>query len=204
MGGGEILCGSLSEAKDSIAPKLMLRLGYFDSLADGMIRPLQDGRKAFYPFGLLVSGYIIPSDAIEAKIRRRIKSYFLAHLCIIIVLCTALNSWLSLLSAARYLLWVVSTSLTGQVAAILYYYPVIRRLERTQEKQSFLAAWSSMGARLNPVLLWILMILSFIFALMTTWFYVDHGDFQFLLSSLFCTFIWLFYLGMIYYRKTGG
>jgi succinate dehydrogenase hydrophobic anchor subunit len=50
-------------------------MGYFDGLTDALFKTAPDGRKIFYPHGIISRGYILPDDATYQKVRRFIKAW---------------------------------------------------------------------------------------------------------------------------------
>jgi hypothetical protein len=63
-------------------------MGYLDDITDVYFKTAQDGRKVFFPWGILGRGYTIGSEQDFKQLRRQIKIYLVA--CLILLLPPAL------------------------------------------------------------------------------------------------------------------
>jgi hypothetical protein len=51
------------------------RMGYFDALTSSYFKTAADGRKLFFPWGVLGRGYLLDSDRDYERLRRQLKTY---------------------------------------------------------------------------------------------------------------------------------
>ena len=84
-------------------------MGYFDALTSGYFKTAPDGRKLFFPWGILGRGYTIDSDPDYERLRRQVKAYTIVSL-VLIVGVTALQAYvgavvIGALLIAFYLGW---------------------------------------------------------------------------------------------------
>src|SRR3954454_2116217 len=84
-------------------------MGYFDALTSGYFKTATDGRKLFFPWGVLGRGYTIDSQQDYEQLRRQVKAYTIVSL-VLIVGVTALQAYvgavvLGALLIAFYLGW---------------------------------------------------------------------------------------------------
>ena len=63
-------------------------MGYFDGLTSGSFKTAQDGRRLFFPWGVLGSGYAIASEQDYQRLRRQVKAYMVAMLVLVMELVT--------------------------------------------------------------------------------------------------------------------
>ena len=59
-------------------------MGYFDGLISGSFKTTQDGRRLFFPWGVLGSGYSIASERDYQRLRQQVKGYMIVSLVLII------------------------------------------------------------------------------------------------------------------------
>ena len=67
-------------------------MGYFDALTSGYFKTAPDGRKLFFPWGVLGRGYTIDSEQDYERLRRQVKAYTIVSL-VLIVAVTALQAY---------------------------------------------------------------------------------------------------------------
>ena len=80
-------------------------MGYFDGLADVLFKTAPDGRKIFYPYGILGKGYILPDDASYQKCKRFIKTWHLFWIPFLLIIQLLPTFWtLFLISVPIYFL----------------------------------------------------------------------------------------------------
>jgi len=60
-------------------------VGYFDVLTSSSFKTAEDGRRLFFPWGILGSGYVIPSGEEFERLRRHVKAYTVISLYLIII-----------------------------------------------------------------------------------------------------------------------
>lgn len=59
-------------------------MGYFDGLTSGSFKTTQDGRRLFFPWGVLGSGYSIATEQDYQRLRQQVKGYMIVSLVLII------------------------------------------------------------------------------------------------------------------------
>jgi hypothetical protein len=59
-------------------------MSYFDGLTSGSFKTTQDGRRLFFPWGVLGSGYSIASEQDYRRLRQQIKGYMIVSLVLIL------------------------------------------------------------------------------------------------------------------------
>jgi hypothetical protein len=69
-------------------------MGYFDALTSGYFKTAPDGRKLFFPWGVLGRGYTINSEPDYERLRRQVKAYTVVSL-VLIVGVTALQAYVA-------------------------------------------------------------------------------------------------------------
>lgn len=125
---------------------------YTDLLTAGYIKTGADGRRIFYPWGLLGRGYIFPSNDAYERLNDLLKVFLVVTLAIILPI-----------GARGY--YVAATIL---LALSLVFYAVwisfeVRKLLRTDEKMAYSDGLTNM-ARLMPAwILWVFEIMSLLF-----------------------------------------
>src|SRR5687767_9421400 len=60
------------------------KAGYFNALTSGAFKVTPDGRRLFFPWGVLGRGYEIPSESDYQRLHRLMKIYVVASLVLII------------------------------------------------------------------------------------------------------------------------
>jgi hypothetical protein len=59
-------------------------MGYFDALTSGYCKTAPDGRKLFFPRGVLGRAYAIDSQQDYERLRRQVKTYTIVSLVLIV------------------------------------------------------------------------------------------------------------------------
>jgi hypothetical protein len=59
-------------------------MGYFDALTSGAFKTDKDGRRLFFPWGVLGRGYVLASERDYERLQRQIKIYIIVALVLII------------------------------------------------------------------------------------------------------------------------
>ena len=59
-------------------------MGYFDALTSGAFKTTQDGRRLFFPWGVLGRGYVLASEQDYDRLHRQIKIYIIVALALVI------------------------------------------------------------------------------------------------------------------------
>jgi hypothetical protein len=149
-------------------------MGYFDGLTSGSFKTAQDGRRLFFPWGVLGSGYAIASEQDYLRLRQQVKAYMAVTLVAVIV-SGMHDPYLAPLAAAAllvcfYLAWM---------------WRVLPRLKRSGEKLSLQESMTSQARAHGPVVLWLMEIASIAFVIGGIAIFVfDPGS---RLTALFCT-----------------
>jgi len=120
-------------------------MGYFDALTSSSFKRASDGRRLFFPYGILGRGYIIDSEQAYETLRRRIKAFIVAGL-VLIIGASALQGlagafFIAALSIAFYVIW----------ARFL-----LRGLQQSDEKLSLEESMTSQAITHSAVGLWLL------------------------------------------------
>jgi hypothetical protein len=118
-------------------------MGYFDGLISGSFKTTQDGRRLFFPWGVLGSGYSIASERDYQRLRQQVKGYMIVSLVLIIasgsfegyVIPVAVVALLTTL----YLAWI---------------WHVLRRLQHSDERLSLEESMTSQAQALSVMVLW--------------------------------------------------
>jgi Ca2+/Na+ antiporter len=120
-------------------------MGYFDGLTSGSFKTTQDGRRLFFPWGILGSGYSIASEQDYQRLRQQVKAYMIVTLVLII----ATNSFKGYVVSV-----VVAALLTTLYLAWMWY--LLRRLKNSGEKLSLQESMTSQATAYGAVVLWLL------------------------------------------------
>jgi len=120
-------------------------MGYFDALTSSCFKTAQDGRRLFFPFGILGRGYVIASEQDYERLRSRLKVYTAVGLVLIIgsgaLLGYAGSFAIALVLIAFYIVW-------------LRY--LLRGLQSSNESLSLKDSTTSQALAHNAVTLWLL------------------------------------------------
>lgn len=68
-------------------------MAYFDGLVNASFKQARDGRTAYYPWGVLGKGILVPDAAFERRLRRLLKSFYLCMLPLVVCAVVFLNLW---------------------------------------------------------------------------------------------------------------
>ena len=149
-------------------------MGYFDGLTSGSFKTAQDGRRLFFPWGVLGSGYAMASEPDYQRLRGQVKAYMVVTL-VLVIASGMYEPYVAPLAAA--------VPLMGFYLAWMW--RVLPRLQRSGEKLSLRESMTSQATAHGPVVLWLLEILSIAFVGAGVWMFVaDPGS---RLTALFCT-----------------
>ena len=149
-------------------------MGYFEGLTSGSFKTTEDGRRLFFPWGVLGSGYVIASEPDYQRLRRQVKTYMVVTLAAVIA-SGMYDPYRAPLAAAAalvcfYLAWMWSA---------------LPRMERSDEKLSLRESMTTQARAHGPVVLWLLEIASIVFVMSGIAIFVfDPGS---RLTALFCT-----------------
>jgi len=125
---------------------------YSDLLTTGYIKTGVDGRKIFYPWGMLGNGYVFPSNDAYERLNDLLKIFTVV----------AITFVLPPTSAGNYLAATIMFVLT-----MAFYWSWMRfelpRLQRTQEKLTYRMSFTNFARLLPGWLVWVELILSLAF-----------------------------------------
>ena len=128
------------------------RMGYFDALTSSYFKTEPDGRRLFFPWGVLGRGYVLASERDYERLRGQLKAYTIVTL-ILTIGAAALHSY-------------VGAIIVG-VALIAFYLVwaqfLLRGLPQSDERLSLEESMTSQGLAHNAAMLWLLEILSLVF-----------------------------------------
>jgi hypothetical protein len=125
-------------------------MGYFDGLTSGSFKTTQDGRRLFFPWGVLGSGYSIASEQDYRRLRQQVKGYMIVSLVLII----AAGSF------AGYVVQVVVAALLVTFY-LAWMWHALRRLKDSGERLSLQESMTSQAHAHGVVVLWLLEISAF-------------------------------------------
>lgn len=111
-------------------------MGYFDALSSASFKTSHDGRRLFFPWGVLGRGYVIEYEQDAKRIEQEIKIFMNVALILIIGF-GEVGSYLQS--------FVVAALLTGVYTVRAWY--LIRRLQRSDERLSLKESTASPGPR---------------------------------------------------------
>jgi Gpi18-like mannosyltransferase len=149
-------------------------MGYFDGLTGGSFKTAQDGRRLFFPWGVLGSGYAIASEQDYQRLRQQVKAYMVVTL-VLVIASGMYEPYLAPLAAAAllacfYLAWM---------------WRMLPHMARSNEKLSLQESMTSQARAHGAVVLWLLEIVSIVFVMSGIAMLVfDPGS---RLTALFCT-----------------
>ena len=149
-------------------------MGYFDGLTSGSFKTAEDGRRLFFPWGVLGSGYAIASEQGYQRLRQQVKAYMVVTL-VLVIASGMYEPYRAPLAAAAllvcfYLVWM---------------WRVLPRLQRSDEKLSLQESMTSQAEAHGAVVLWVLEIASIVFVIAGIAMLIfDPGS---RLTALFCT-----------------
>ena len=149
-------------------------MGYFDGLASGSFKTTEDGRRLFFPWGVLGGGYDIASEPDYQRLRQQVKAYMVVTLALVIASGMYEPYRAPLAAAALHVCFYLG-----------WMWRLLPRIERSDEKLSMQESMTSQARTHSPVVLWVLEIASIIFVVSGIAILVfDPGS---RLTALFCT-----------------
>ena len=127
-------------------------MGYFDGLTSASFKTTRDGRRLFFPWGVLGGGYAIATEEDYQRLRRQVKTYVVATLALVIA-SGIYEPYFAPLAAAAilvcfYLAWM---------------WQALPRLELSDEKLSMEESMTSQAQAHGAAALWLLEIASIAF-----------------------------------------
>ena len=129
-------------------------MGYFEGLNSSSFKTTEDGRRLFFPWGVLGRGYMVGSEENYRRLRKQMKAYIVVSALLIIVASTffrGYNLGLSMVLAgvflAFYLAWMCI---------------LLPRLNAADEGLSLKESMTSQARAHGPIVLWLLTIVSLV------------------------------------------
>jgi multisubunit Na+/H+ antiporter MnhG subunit len=140
-------------------------VGYFDALTSGYFKTAEDGRKLFFPWGVLGRGYVISSQSDYERLHRQVKVYTVVSLGLIIG-AVALQSYIGAvvigaLLVAFYLVWVRF---------------LLRGLQPSEDRLSLQESMTTQAVTHNATVLWSMEIGSLVFVAIGVFMLVVEPD----------------------------
>jgi hypothetical protein len=127
-------------------------VGYFDALTSGAFKSAPDGRRLFFPYGVIGRGYVLPSEEAYQRLYGQLKTFTIVALVLIIGA-----------SALLAFLWAAVIA----VLLILFYGAwasyAVRRLAPSDERLSLQESMSTQAVTHNAAMLWATEIGSLVF-----------------------------------------
>ena len=120
-------------------------MGYFDGLTSGSFKTTPDGRRLFFPWGVLGSGYVIASEQDYLRLRQQVKGYTIVTLVLII-------------AAGSFGGYVVPIAV-GALLMTLYLawmWHLLRRLKASDVRMSLQESMTAQAQASGAVVLWLL------------------------------------------------
>jgi hypothetical protein len=128
-------------------------LGYFEGLTSSSFKTTQDGRRLFFPWGVLGRGYVLASEEDYLRLRGQLKAYMVVTLLLIIFTPNVSHGYI--------ITGAVTVLLVGFYLAWMWF--LLGRLEVANESLSLHESMTSGARGFGPVVLWLLVIGSLAF-----------------------------------------
>jgi hypothetical protein len=149
-------------------------MGYFDALTSSYFKTAPDGRKLFFPWGVLGRGYAFASEQDYERLRRQVKAYTVVSLALIIG-AAALQAYVGAVVIGAFLI-------VFYVAWTRY---LLRGLQPSDERLSLQESMTSQARAHSTAGLWFLEIIALAFVgcaiLMIV---IDRGNWLVALGSI--------------------
>jgi len=127
-------------------------MGYFDALTSSAFKTTPDGRRLFFPYGVLGGGYLLASEQDYWRLQRQVKIYMIVTLVLIIgASATGNYVWAGIIAAVLIAVYVVWTSFAT------------RGLAPSDERLSLTESMTTQARTHNVGVLWALEIVSLLF-----------------------------------------
>lgn len=119
-------------------------MGYFEGLTSGYFKTTPDGRRLFFPWGVLGRGYVVGSELDYERLRGQIKIFVIAGMALMLGT-VALQRFLAglLVLAALYVFYLAWTRY------------LVRGLQQSDERLSLLESMNLQAREQSPILLWV-------------------------------------------------
>jgi hypothetical protein len=121
-------------------------MGYFNGLTSSSFKIMPDGRRLFFPWGILGSGYAIASEQDYLRLHRQLKGYMIVSLVLIIISPNLFEGYVG----------------TGVIAGLLmafygvWMWHLLPRLTNSGERLSLRETMTTQTQALGPTVLWLL------------------------------------------------
>lgn len=129
-------------------------MGYFDALTSSYFKTGADGRKVFYPWGVLGRGYVVATEQDQQRLLRQVNTFTIVSFVLIVGACVF----------QAYLVAVLIT-----LAVIVFYLFWVRRLiaglQPSSEGLSMRESFTAQAMAHNPKHLWVMEIASIVLLL---------------------------------------
>jgi hypothetical protein len=127
-------------------------MGYFDALTSAYFKTTPDGRKLFFPWGVLGRGYAIDSEQDYERLRRQVKAYTIVSMVLVIGL-AALRAYVGAV--------VIGALLISFYLGWMRY--LLRGLHQSDERLSLQDSMTSQARAHSATGLWLLQIGALVF-----------------------------------------
>jgi hypothetical protein len=127
-------------------------MGYFDALTSSYFKTTQDGRKLFFPWGVMGRGYVFASEQDYQRLQRQVKAYTVV-LLVLIIGAGALQAYVGAVVIGAFLI-------AFYVAWTQY---LLHGMEPSDERLSLQESMASQARAHSPASLWILEIVALAF-----------------------------------------
>jgi hypothetical protein len=124
-------------------------MGYFEGLTSGSFKTARDGRRFFFPWGVLGSGYAIGSEQGYLRLRQQVKAYMVATL-VLVIASSIYAPYLAPLFTGVLLIGFYVT----------WMWRVLPSLQRSDEKLSLKESMTSQAHAHGALVLWLLEIVA--------------------------------------------
>lgn len=170
-------------------------MGYFDALIGSAFKTTDDGRRFFYPWGILGRGYAIGSDEEFRRLRRGLRVYYIVSLPLAI----AAVVWGGFLVGVSILPILI-------IPYVVWARIQTRRLAQTNERLTLRESLTNQARTHSMVVLWSLEIGSLLFVLVGLLILVvDPGSWLIALGNIiFFAFCALAFARMLVVKRRGG
>lgn len=74
-------------------------MAYFDGLVNAAFKQTRDGRTAYYPWGVMGKGILVPDAVLEHKLRKLLKTFYISTLPLVVFAAVSLDVWQTMVAA---------------------------------------------------------------------------------------------------------
>ena len=75
-------------------------MSYFDGLVNAAFKKTEDGKVAYYPWGVMGKGLVIPDEAHEHQLRKFIKAFYMGMFPLIVCAAVFFEPWQTFVAGA--------------------------------------------------------------------------------------------------------